>query len=115
MTNKRSSGQEPLLRFSLSAALTIVFLALAIGFAALGFSKAGDVRVAPALVTTFLFVSGIFFAAQFVNGIRSKKRWMRVTAAISVVLGVFVVVMAIMFFQVLDQLQVPDFRSPGGP
>ena len=107
LTHKNSSSQEPLLRFSIPTLLTVVFLLLAILFAFLGFSKAGDLRVAPALVTTFLVISGIFFAAQFVNGILSKTRWMRITAMISVFFGIFVVVMAIMFYQVLTQIQSP--------
>ena len=109
LTHKNSSGQEPLLQLSLSTILTIVFLTAAIAFAVLGFSKAGDLRIAPELVTVFLFISGAFFAAQFVNGIRSKTQWQRVTAVISVFLGVFVVVMGIMFYQVLTQVQTPKF------
>jgi hypothetical protein len=109
LTHKNSPEPKPLLRLKTTTLFAIISLTLAVVFAALGFSKAGDSRVAPALVSTFLFISGICFAAQFVNGIRAQGRWQRVTAGIAAFLALFVVIMAIMFYQILTQVKMPTF------
>ncbi len=107
MTRKYTNDSKPLLNFSLPTLLTVVFTVLAIVFAYLGFSKAGDSRVAPALVSAFLFISGACFAGQFAVGIRTRQRWQRILAFISLFLGVFTVIMAIMFYQVLTEVKMP--------
>ena len=98
-----------MLRFPTSALVTGIALTIGIIFGVLGFTKAGDSRVSPALVSVFLFISGICFAIQFVNGIRTHVRWQRVLAVISALVAVFVVVMAIVFYQALSQVAMPKF------
>ncbi len=79
----------------------------AVVFSWLGFGKAGDTRVAPALVSIYLFVSAIFFAAQFGHGIRQAERWQRIVAIISILAALFVLAMAVAFYQVLSQTHMP--------
>lgn len=97
------------MQFSFSTLLTIISLLVGIASAAYGFGKAGDSRVAPAVISALLFISGIAFAVQFVNGIRTQSRWQRIIAVISALVAVFVVVMAIVFYQALSQVQMPTY------
>jgi hypothetical protein len=97
------------LQFSLSTLVTIACLTVGTVSAAVGFAKAGDSRVAPVLISILLVISGVSFAIQFINGIRSPARWQKVIAVIAILVAVFVTVMAIVFYQALSQVQMPAF------
>jgi cytochrome c oxidase assembly factor CtaG len=94
-------------RFPIATILTVGLMIGAIVFAGLGFGKAGDTRVAPAMISIYLFVSAMFFAAQFGHGIRRPERWQRIVAVISILAALFVLAMAVAFYQVLSQVHMP--------
>lgn len=108
MTNRTESTGRTILRIRITTIITVVLIIIAVVFAWLGFSKAGDIRVTPALVSLYLFLSGLALAAQFAIGIRQPERWQRVLSIISVLTAVFVLVMAVVFFQALNSIQIPS-------
>ena len=107
--DKPSSENKPLIQFSISSLVTIASVTVGAISAAIGFAKAGDSRVAPVVISILLIISGVCFAIQFINGIRSQALWQRVIAVISALVGVFVIVMAVVFYQALSQVQMPKF------
>ena len=107
--DKPTSKNKPLLQFSISTLVTVASVTVGTISAAEGFSKAGDSRVAPVIISILLVISGVSFAIQFINGIRSQAGWQKVIAVISALVAVFVIVMAIVFYQALSQVQMPTF------
>lgn len=108
MTNRTESTGRTILRIRITTIISIVLIIIAVVFAWLGFGKAGDLRVAAALVSLYLFLSGLALAAQFVIGIRQPERWQRILAIIAVLAAVFMLVMAVVMYQGLNQIQVPS-------
>ncbi|HEC23776.1 MAG TPA: hypothetical protein ENI95_12760 [Chloroflexi bacterium] len=92
-----------------STLVTIVLVVVGLVFAALGFASAPNSEISPAVVSTYMLTSAAFFAILAVQGLSRQKVWQRFLGVAAIAAALYMIVMAILFFQALRAIQMPEF------
>ncbi|MBN1429064.1 MAG: hypothetical protein JXB07_11815 [Anaerolineae bacterium] len=97
------------MNIKVSTILSIGMLILALVFATLGFYKAGDSLIAPLGIASYMGISAIFFAILGIRGVRRKELWQRLLGVGAITAAVYMLVMAVACYIMLDRIQMPEF------
>ena len=97
------------MNIKISAVVNIGILILALIFAALGFTQAGDSQIAPLAIAAYMVVSMVAFAVLGVRGVRRKELWQRLLGVGAITAAIYMLVMAIAFYVMLTRIQMPEF------
>jgi O-antigen/teichoic acid export membrane protein len=92
-----------------STIISIGLLILALVFAVLGFLNAPNSEISPAAIATFMFTSAALFGILAVRGLRRQETWQRFLGVAAATAALYMVAMAILFFQVLNSVVMPSF------
>lgn len=85
---------------------SITLLVVALVFALLGFMQAPNSQVAPGAVAAFMLISAAAFAGLAVLGLRGERVWQRFLGVAAVTGALYMVVMALLFFNALSAVQL---------
>ncbi len=92
-----------------STIISITLLIAALALAVLGFISASDSAVSPALVTTYMMIAAALFGVLAVIALSRKERWQRFLGVAAATAALYMLVMAIVFFQMLSTIVMPEF------
>lgn len=97
------------MNIKVSSILNVGLLILALVFAALGFAKAGDSRIAPLVIVSYMGVSAVIFGVLAVRGVRRKEMWQRLLGVGAILATIYMLTFAIWFYISLSSVQMPTF------
>lgn len=90
---------------AVATVITVALLVVALAFALLGFLQAPNSAVAPGTVSAYMLVSAGAFAVLAVFALRRQRMWQRFLGVAAAAAGVYILVMAILFYRALNLIE----------
>ena len=97
------------MQIRVSTLITVVLVIAALALAAIGFMSATDSGTPPAWVVTFMLISAALFGVLAVQGLRRREMWQRFLGVAAVVAAIYMAIMAILSFQMLNAMLPPPY------